>query len=807
MAKNRKGLRRRLLAFFLCLVLFAAQFPILSYAEDPPVGYVNGTSVNVREGPGTKYPSIGIQLNPGDAVHVWQTCPDANGGGIPWYHISFTYGGVLRIGYIRSDFVTIPASPQIPVVENPDFETQIAAFPADYQEMLRAVHQQHPSWNFEAVNTGLDWNAVQNLENRLGWSFINDGVLSHYSTAPGSYDWETDTYFVKEGSNWYQAAPEMVAYYMDPRNFLNENDLFQFEKQAFSPATQTEENINAMLQGTFMEGKTTYNNEGVVVGYARAFLDAAYTANVSAFHLVTRCIQEVGWGGSACSLGTYPGYEGYYNFFNIGAYSGAGDGMIYAKNKGWDTPYKAIMAGASFLVSGYIARGQDTPYFQKYDVESPENAVSHQYMTNVAAALSEGRIQRAKYMELGMLEASLTFRIPVFSNMPQSVCAMLPAAGSPNNFLKTLSVEGYSLTPSFDFYENLYGGVTNYTVFLDGNVSSLNVSATPVSNFATLQGDLGNVSLSPGKTELRLICTGATGLVREYTINVILNTLENIDGVWYHTVGGQVDLSTTLVYYEGSWYYVKNGQVDWDSETLVNYNGVWYYVRDGKVDWESDTLVNYGGVWFHVKGGTVDWNDTTLVQYNNTWYYVAGGMVNWDSDTLVYFDTSWFHVKGGVLDFSQTLVHYNDSWYYVRDGVVDWDSETLVYYNNVWYYVKDGQVDWHCRTLVFYYGEWYYVAGGMIDWDRTTLVSYCGTLYYVTKGKVDWESETLIYYFDIWYYVKDGTVNWNSDTLVLFYGVWYYVQDGEVNWNYYGRVNYFGIDYTVAGGMLVWNDQ
>ena len=27
----------------------------------------------------------------------------------------------------------------------------------------------------------------------------------------------------------------------------------------------------------------------------------------------------------------------YYNFFNIGAYTGAKDGMIYAKNEGWDS--------------------------------------------------------------------------------------------------------------------------------------------------------------------------------------------------------------------------------------------------------------------------------------------------------------------------------------------------------------------------------------------------------------------------------------------------------------------------------------
>ncbi|MBQ3075933.1 MAG: SH3 domain-containing protein [Clostridia bacterium] len=509
-------------ALFLVLALLLSSFPITAFAEDSRSGVVTGNSVNVRTGPSTGYDSVGVKLNSGHSVTILGEAPDGKGGSVPWYQISFIKDGVSYTGYMRSDYVRIIPTviPDPPAVENPDFETQLASFPEDYKPSIIALHQQHPTWNFRAYHTGLDWSAVQSLENRLGWSYINDGVLSHYSTAPGAYDWETDTYVVKEGNNWYQAHPDMVAYFMDPRNFLNETDLFQFELLAFSPESQTEAAIAEMLKGTFMEGKTLWNTAGIEISYARAFLDAANLANVSAFHLIARCIQEVGWGGSSCSHGTYPGYEGYYNFFNIGAYTGAADGMAYAKNNGWDSPYKAILAGGNFIGSSYIARGQNTPYFQKYDVVNPNSVAAHQYMTNVAAARSEGRIQRKKYVDMGILETGFTFTVPVYLNMPATPCLAPAAAGSPNNYLKDLQVEGYSLTPTFDFYDSLYNGQTSYNLKIDEYVSSINVRAVAAGKAAILGGDLGTVPVEGGSNTVSVTCTAENGSVRTYTIHV-----------------------------------------------------------------------------------------------------------------------------------------------------------------------------------------------------------------------------------------------------------------------------------------------
>ncbi len=521
--RTYRAVSARFLSLILCLAILLLQVPLVVSAETEPrkavVTTATGGSVNVRSEPGT-WNSIVVKVPSGVGVTILDEKKDKDGD--VWYHVSFTYGGSTHNGYILSDLVTI-LTDDPPVTANPMFEAELSAFPESYREALKNIHALHPSWHFEAVLTDLDWSAVQEKENVLGKSFINDGIISHYSTMAGSYDWETDTYYVQEGKNWYQAAPAMVAFYMDPRNFLNENDLFQFEKLAFSSSSQTLENIEKMLQGTFMEGKMILDESGAEISYAKAFLDAGEKYNVSAFHLITRCIQEVGWNGNACTSGSYFGYEGFYNFFNIGAYNGAEDGMKYAKTNVWNTPYKAITAGAGIIGKNYIAVGQNTPYFQKYNVVNHGAVASHQYMTNIAAAQSEGSIQRSKYVQLGFLDAELTFRIPVYKNMPEALCTKPAPAGSPNNYLKTLVVDGYSLTPTFDFYECLKNGVNSYTLTIDGDVPTIQVDASAVSRTATVSGFVGEVNIVTGENILPITCTAANGDERTFTLRVVLN--------------------------------------------------------------------------------------------------------------------------------------------------------------------------------------------------------------------------------------------------------------------------------------------
>ena len=129
-------------------------------------------------------------------------------------------------------------------------------------------------------------------------------------------------------------------------------------------------------------------------------MNAAELYDVSPYHLVSRVIQEVGSNGSRSVSGTEPGYEGIYNYYNIGAYQSS-DPVINALKwastpssnekylRPWNSRYKAILGGAKYIATGYISVGQNTLYLQKFDVVANGGLYSHQYMSNIMAASSE----------------------------------------------------------------------------------------------------------------------------------------------------------------------------------------------------------------------------------------------------------------------------------------------------------------------------------------------------------------------------------------------------------------------------------
>lgn len=110
-------------------------------------------------------------------------------------------------------------------------------------------------------------------------------------------------------------------------------------------------------------------NEKVNISYAQTFRDAGEKNQISSVHLISRVIQEQGSKGSSLSSGDNSEYPGYYNFFNINANGKTTsevihNGLAYAKKKGWNSPYNAIIGGAA-LLNDYIKYGQNTLYLQK----------------------------------------------------------------------------------------------------------------------------------------------------------------------------------------------------------------------------------------------------------------------------------------------------------------------------------------------------------------------------------------------------------------------------------------------------------
>ena len=316
--------------------------------------------------------------------------------------------------------------------ENDAFEDSIASFPESYKPYLRELHEKYPQWVFKPFETGLNWDTV--IDNEWGVKNLVDNNASSEnlkSKEAGHYDQSTDKYIQKDGG-FVVANRLAVEYFMDPRNFLNEEGIFQFEQLTFSDAV-TMEDVESVLKGTFMSDTkiTYYTSEGKKKTssktYSQVIFEAGQEYDVNPCYLASKIRNEVGADGSASVSGTHSVYPGIYNFYNIGATDGTGaitrglqwasEGTTYLRP--WTTPAKAIKGGASYIAEKYVDRGQFTGYLQKFNVNKATGSLYyHQYMTNLTGACSQGYTSYAAYAKTGSLYQTYIFSIPVYENMP-----------------------------------------------------------------------------------------------------------------------------------------------------------------------------------------------------------------------------------------------------------------------------------------------------------------------------------------------------------------------------------------------------
>ena len=348
----------------------------------------------------------------------------------------------------------------------------IESFPEEYKVVLEQIKALHPNWTFEAYYTGIPWDTLITNEttthgrNRvinsaeLSWKCICGDVASGYACA----------------------SKEIVKYYLDPRNFLNEVNIFQFLEISYNEKIHNIEGIKNAVKGTFLDNTVTYtviekkevpieepiinsetqepvidNTVNLIIPettetqqevkteirdveveytkhYAEIILEAAKQSNMSPYSIVTKIIQEVGTNGSSSVSGTYEGYTGYYNFYNLGAYDTGNaivNGLRYARDKGWNNQYIAIIEGAKEIGNSYTNAGQNTAYFYKWDVVGTQILTSgntqsvmgssmfwHQYMTNVQDPNSQSKSLYNTYAKNNVLDEALNFIIPVYDNIP-----------------------------------------------------------------------------------------------------------------------------------------------------------------------------------------------------------------------------------------------------------------------------------------------------------------------------------------------------------------------------------------------------
>lgn len=490
-------------------------------------GTVTGDYVRLRETPGgtvmTDSSGNTIYLMSGDKVTVLDTSTSG------WYKITITYGGQAYTGYASSDYISVSSSSgsSSNTTSDATFEEKLTAqgFPESYKVMLRDLHAKYPNWEFKAVQTGLDWSTVVAGEANTSSSVKNlvqgTSSLPRYSwrSVTVGYNYKTDTWTPYDGTTWYAASDAFVSYYLDPRTYLYENYIFVFESLSYVEGMQTEAGVEAILSGTFMSN-TVPSGENLT--YAQIIMEAAKTSGVSPYHIASRIKQEMGSSGNVCAFGNSSSYPGIYNFYNIGAYDGndaATQGLAWAATSGsygrpWNTAYKSIVGGAQFLGTSYINVKQNTLYTQKFNVTNSSCLFSHQYMTNVQAPASEALTVYSAYSNNSLLNSSLVFEIPVYSNMPSNAVSKPADAGNPNNWLASLSVDGYVLTPTFDV--NM---TTDYTLNVSDSITSININATTVNKNARVTG-AGTVNLAQGTNSISIVVTAQNGSTRTYNLTV-----------------------------------------------------------------------------------------------------------------------------------------------------------------------------------------------------------------------------------------------------------------------------------------------
>ncbi|MBR6902291.1 MAG: SH3 domain-containing protein [Clostridia bacterium] len=406
----------RFLCVFLCVTLLFLSVFVPNTMATAIQGRITGDGVRLRSEANTgNENNIITSFSKGTIVQINNTVKDASEN--TWYNV--TYGD--NTGYVYGKYV----EEITPAPYDPDFEKNLSYFPESYHAGLRAIHNAYPNWIFKAdpvkisLDTAIDKQyGGDNMFATIKW--VEKNVEMEWRDPRADIE---NPAHLRE-SRWTFASREAIAYFMDPRNGLTVSgekyyypNIFTFMEQGYDPATQTVEGLRTVIGSSFL----SKGYDGNADAYIDDIMQAASESGVSPYVIAANIIAEHGNDGTSPLIsGTYPGYEGYYNFFN---YNATGDnivvnGLEYAKQAGWNSRSASIIGGAKKYGSGYVSRGQDTFYYMDFDVQ---NNFAYQYANSLYDQCVKA--YQAKKAYVSNANGALTFRIPVYSSMPDSVYA------------------------------------------------------------------------------------------------------------------------------------------------------------------------------------------------------------------------------------------------------------------------------------------------------------------------------------------------------------------------------------------------
>lgn len=496
------------------------------------------TSAPYRKGPGTAFSSLG-SLPKGTQVKVALKAETAAGSS--WYKIyynnSYYYISANYVEFTGTSGGGSSSGNTGSALSDAEFEAMLTqeGFPESYKVKLRALHEQHPNWRFRANHLGFTWQAA--LDKQCANSNANlitrnypDG---YKSVQKGDYNFDTHSYVGKDGDSWVSASRQAVAYYMDPRNWLTENNVFMFEPNNYDPTYQTEALVKKILENTALPSSAA---KYYIAAAEQTYNGTKYV--ISPIYLATKTRQELG--SSAFTVDgrefTYGGktFSGYYNVYNIGAVdspdgSAATKGLVYAagginKNettylRPWNTLEKAIKGGAVYIASTFLQRNQNTSYYERYNVVNGLSGIgTYQYATAIFAAATQSGLMHNSYYDFNVLNEAFTFEIPVYQDMPDTPAPM-PGSASHNCYLDDITVSAggkkLAFTSSFDRF------TTSYTVktTVDASVDKLTISTVKNDDGATVT--ISGNSLKAGENKIAIKVTSPSKeAVKTYYVTV-----------------------------------------------------------------------------------------------------------------------------------------------------------------------------------------------------------------------------------------------------------------------------------------------
>ena len=202
-----------------------------------------------------------------------------------WYQVEAELSGSTYTGYIQREYLAYSNElflewedtyfPRMSMfAAGSGVYPDVEAFPVSYQDKLMRLKQAHPNWIFVKQNTNLEWKRVVSEENYKDRNLVSKTMGAAYR---GDY----------YGQGWYYASEAAVEYFLDPRNFLDDTRVFQFEQLTYNPSYHSKAAVQNILSKTFMKGQLPKAN----MTYADAFYTIGISLKVSPFHLACRVYQ------------------------------------------------------------------------------------------------------------------------------------------------------------------------------------------------------------------------------------------------------------------------------------------------------------------------------------------------------------------------------------------------------------------------------------------------------------------------------------------------------------------------------------